>query len=289
MGIRLTIFTPAYNRAELLKRAYESLCAQSRKDFVWLIVDDGSEDGTKEEVAQWIEEGKIRIRYFWQENGGKMRAHNRGVKECETPLFVCLDSDDYFTKTAVDDILNRWESLADREHYAGIIAHKGSDEAHTLYGAMFPDHGDTTLRGLYRKGFKGETTLIIRTDLLKKHPFPEIPGEKYVPEDVVYDRIDRHHVYAVLPRILTVCEIVQSGYTDRVHQLRRENPTGWLIYYSQRARSTPMSVLKLKYASHYLRFEKLAVKTIRKEYPLPAGMRILGIPGAFLLRLKGKL
>ena len=42
----LTVFTPAYNRAHTIGRTYKSLCSQKCKDFVWLIVDDGSTDSS---------------------------------------------------------------------------------------------------------------------------------------------------------------------------------------------------------------------------------------------------
>ena len=153
---------------------------------------------------------------------------------------------------------------------------------------MFPDGEDTTLKSLYERGFEGETTLAIRTELLKKNLFPEIRGEKYVPEDYVYDKIDRGHVYSVLPHILTVCEIVESGYTDRAEVLRRENPTGWLLYYGQRALESRMSVLKIKYASHYMRFEKRADPGYRKMYVLPLYLRLLGFPGMLILLFRGR-
>ena len=50
----LTVFTPAYNRAHTIGRTYKSLCSQKCKDFVWLIVDDGSTDNTAELVKDWI-------------------------------------------------------------------------------------------------------------------------------------------------------------------------------------------------------------------------------------------
>ena len=53
---RITVFTPAYNRAHTLPRTYESLKKQSNKNFIWLIIDDGSTDNTKELVEQWIHE-----------------------------------------------------------------------------------------------------------------------------------------------------------------------------------------------------------------------------------------
>ncbi len=285
----LTVFTPTYNRRKFLKRVYKSLMMQTNRDFIWLITDDGSNDGTREEVDGFIKENLVNIKYIYQENGGKMRAHNRGVIETDTPLFVCLDSDDYFTKNAVDDILNEWNRIQNEDSYAGFIAHKGTDENHTLYGARFPDNEDTTLKGLYDRGFKGETTIVFKTELLKKNLFPEIPGEKYVPEDYIYDKIDRNHRFVILPRILTICELVSSGYTDAVEKLRRENPGGWLLYYGQRVSNTKMSVLKLKYAAHYLRFEGKAPEPVRKIQEIPFYMRILGVPGAVLLLIRGKL
>ncbi|MFQ5451045.1 MAG: glycosyltransferase family 2 protein, partial [Nitrospinaceae bacterium] len=45
-----TVFTPTYNRAYTLDRVYNSLVAQTFRDFEWLIVDDGSTDNTKELV-----------------------------------------------------------------------------------------------------------------------------------------------------------------------------------------------------------------------------------------------
>ncbi|MBR5406796.1 MAG: glycosyltransferase family 2 protein, partial [Lachnospiraceae bacterium] len=72
--MKLTVFTPTYNRAHLLKRAYESLKNQTVKDFNWLIVDDGSTDDTKAVVDGFISEGIIPVEYHYVENGGKMRA-----------------------------------------------------------------------------------------------------------------------------------------------------------------------------------------------------------------------
>lgn len=283
----LTVFTPSYNRKELLKRVYESLLRQTDRDFVWLIVDDGSADGTGREVQKWIGEKKISIRYIYQENGGKMRAHNTGVKNCSTELFVCLDSDDYFTETAVETIKNAW-TLRGGGSYAGIIAHKGESSEKVLYGQSFPMVEESTLRGLYRQGFSGETTLAFRTSVLKEFLFPEIKGEKYVPEDYIYDKIDERYTMLVVPKILTVCEIVDQGYTDQAARLRRENPAGWYLYYEQRACLEKMSLLKIKYISHFICFSRKLNKSIWSS-GLPAGLVVLGIPGALLLLAAGKM
>lgn len=305
----LTVFTPTYNRADKLKRAYESLKRQTDKDFCWLIVDDGSADDTVGAVAAMKEENKVDITLIRRENGGKMRAHNTGVTTCATELFLCLDSDDCLTDTAVEDILKTWQDIRDDSHYAGIIAYKGEKRDASgikgdfngsvyfadgqriapIYGNTFPDTEDSSFRELYQKGFRGETTLVFRTGLLKENLFPEIEGEKYVPEDVVYDRIDEGHIFRVMPEILTVCELIDEGYTDRVEELRREAPTGWFIYYYQRALSWPVSLIKYKFAAHYLRFRRLVDINYRRTYRLPLHIVLCGIPGYIALSLKNKL
>ena len=76
-----TVFTPTFNRAYTLPRVYESLKSQTFKNFEWLIVDDGSSDGTADLVKMWQNEGALTIRYFYQINRGKHIAINRGVSE----------------------------------------------------------------------------------------------------------------------------------------------------------------------------------------------------------------
>lgn len=296
----LTVFTPTYNRRELLKRAYESLKSQACSGFCWLIVDDGSTDGTGELVKEWISEGIIPIEYHYVENGGKMRAHNRGVEYCKTDWFLCLDSDDRLAEDAVTSIINciRENKLSECEKgdkTAGIIGHKGKNEKELLNGVEFPlDHlaknrNRTTLYGLYLKGFKGETTLVFRTEVLRKYPFPEIDGEKYVPEDYIYDKIDAGYEYIVMPVILTVCELVSEGYTDSVRSLKENNREAWYLYYEQRARITPMSVLKLKYLGFYRLYAKMAGHKLKEAAGIPVWQKVFGIPGEIFLRVTGKI
>ena len=99
-----TVFTPTYNRAHTLSRVYKSLADQTFKNFEWLIVDDGSTDGTKVLIEKWTEEASFPIRYFYQENQGKHIAHNLGVKKARGELFLSLDSDD----TCVPEALERF-------------------------------------------------------------------------------------------------------------------------------------------------------------------------------------
>ena len=268
---RLTVFTPTYNREHLLGRLYDSLKAQTCDDFVWLIVDDGSTDNTKAVIDGYVQENKIDIRYIYRENGGKMRAHNDGVKNTETPFFLCVDSDDYLVSDAVESLLKTVDELSNKglditdknSKIAGIITHKGRSESELLSGVNFPDKIErSTLYGLYLNGFKGETTIMFVTSVIAEYPFPEIEGEKYVPEDYIYDKIDTEYEYIVQDRIITVCEIVSEGYTDSVIKLKNNNPVAFYLYYEQRAEITPPSVLKIKYSGFYIKYAKKCGKSL---------------------------
>ena len=143
-----------------------------------------------------------------------------------------------------------------------MVAHKGRSGSEIFAGKDFPDVKFSTLFGLYLKGFTGETTLMYRTQLLKEFLFPEIEGEKYVPEDYIYDKIDRVCVLAVLPRIITVCEIVGGGYTETAKALRRNNVNAFYLYFEQRAFITPPGMLKLKYLGRYVIYAKRAGRPV---------------------------
>ena len=131
----LTVFTPSYNRANCLPRLYESIKAQSNKNFEWLIVDDCSVDETEIIVREWVNDGSIKIRYIYQENGGKARAFNNGVKNAEGELFFCVDSDDYLPNDAVELILDRWNKVDDAK-IAGIIGLKENEKGELLCDAF---------------------------------------------------------------------------------------------------------------------------------------------------------
>jgi len=256
---RITVFTPTYNRESLLNRVYESLLRQTCHDFLWLIVDDGSTDNTKGLIESFILQGKIEIEYRYFENGGKMRAHNRATENLSTELFLCLDSDDYLVDDAVEKLIKCWDANnTDNRKLAGIISHKGKSETELLSKVDFPKGVNfSTLYGLYLKGFRGETTILFKSDVIAAFPFPEFEGEKYVPEDYVYDKIESGYEYIILPEIITVCELVENGYTDSVKALKENNKTGFYMYYKQRAEITPVSILKVKYLGFFVKFAEL--------------------------------
>ena len=231
----LTVFTPSYNRAHTLPRLYESLVKQDCRDFEWLIVDDGSTDNTRELVGGWINEGKIDVRYYRQENGGKPSAHNRGAQMARGELFICVDSDDYLTDNAVETIKSAWENAP--EESVGILAYKTLSDGTSVTEIADRSVRSFTLKAGYDShGLSGDTALIFRADVLLRFEFPLFEGENFIPEGYLYDMIDMVGELFVLREEIYVCEYLDDGYTANMKRILYKNPQGYFAYIENRLR-----------------------------------------------------
>lgn len=176
----LTVFTPTYNRAHTLERLYRSLCAQTCQDFDWLVIDDGSTDGTTALVQSFIDDGLIPIRYIYKENGGLYTGYNTAYANIETELNVCIDSDDAMPENAVENILRAWKEKGN-VRFAGLIGLDCYMDSGKPIGGAFPDKlKECYLLDLYTKHIHcGDTKQVMRTDLMKRvAPMVGFPGEK---------------------------------------------------------------------------------------------------------------
>ncbi len=230
----LTIFTPTYNRSHELKRLYASLVAQTNQDFEWLVVDDGSSDDTVSVMEGFMRESKIRIRFFSQENGGKMRAHNRGVERAEGELFVCIDSDDWLEREAVSQILQD-ASFVESKDVGGIMYLCTDGQTGNVIGTNFPwDKQLCTYFDVYHKhGVTGDKTIVYKTSVMRAFPFPEIEGEKFVPEALVYNRISEQYQLLCVNVPVKRVEYLADGYSNNYFNLCRKNPRAQILYYKE--------------------------------------------------------
>jgi glycosyltransferase involved in cell wall biosynthesis len=194
---RFTVFTATFNRARTLPRVYESLKAQTFRDFEWLIVDDGSSDGTDELVKQWQAEAPFPIRYYWQENAGKQEAYNRGVKEARGELFLALDSDDACLPHALERFDTHWrdiEASPAASSFSAVTALARRSDG-TMVGTGYPrDVFDSdSVESRYRYKVTGDKWGFQKTEILREHPFPRVPDGSFVPEGVVWNSIARKY------------------------------------------------------------------------------------------------
>lgn len=227
----LTIFTPAYNRAHTLGRTYQSLCEQTCKDFVWLIVDDGSADQTGDLVKSWQEtDNGFEICYIYKENGGMHTAHNTAYANIRTELNTCIDSDDRMPLDAVEKIIEKWKAVR-ACGYAGIIALDASFDGEVI-GKGFPEgFKETTLSGYYAAGGSGDKKLIYRTDIVNQYPpYPEYAGEKYVALAYKYRLIDQDYKLAVLDHVVCEVEYQQDGHSTGMWREYLRSPKGFAFW-----------------------------------------------------------
>lgn len=229
--IQLTIFTPAYNRAHTLPRTYESLRQQNCKDFIWLIIDDGSSDNTVALVEKWQQaDNGFEICYVYKENGGMHTAHNTAYEHIDTELNTCIDSDDKLAPGAVEKILEKWEQVKN-QGYAGIIA-LDADFDGKVIGRGFPEGmTETTAIGYYAAGGSGDKKLIYRTDIINQYPpYPVFEGEKYVALSYKYRLIDQTWKLAVLDEVVCNVEYQPDGSSGTMWKQYLKNPRGFAFW-----------------------------------------------------------
>lgn len=250
---QLTIFTPTYNRAYCLDNCYQSLKRQTCKNFIWLIVDDGSTDHTKELVGNWIKENEIHITYHWQSNQGMHGAHNTAYKRIDTELNMCLDSDDYMPEGAVEKILTFWNKYGN-QHVSGLIG-LDADNDNRVIGTKLPENLErSTLFDLYYKhGVTGDKKLVYRTALTKKYPYPIFTNEKYVGLAYKYYMLDRDYHMLLMNEVLCCVEYLPDGSSRNMLQQYRKNPRGF-AFYRKALMNLPFTsqTFKFRQAVHYV-------------------------------------
>lgn len=284
---QLTIFTPTYNRAHTLPRTYDSLCNQKCKEFIWLIVDDGSTDQTAELVQKWqTENTAFEIRYIYKPNGGMHTAHNTAYENIDTELNVCIDSDDCVAEDAVSAILEKWDKVKNKG-YAGLIG-LDADFSGEVIGKGFPKGmQETTLSGYYAAGGAGDKKLVYRTDVIKKYPpYPVFPGEKYVALAYKYRLIDQDYKLAVIDQILCNVEYQADGSSGTMWKQYLKYPKGF-AFWRKICMQYPESKKRLFVDSvHYVSSSLIARdKNFIKESPRKIWTILAIIPGGILTAL----
>lgn len=229
-----TVHTPTFNRAHTLKRVYDSLKAQTFTDFEWLIVDDGSDDNSDELISSFIESGEIPIRYFPKKHEGKPAAVMTAVEKARGELFLILDSDDSCVPDALETFSFYWLQipLSEKDNFIGVTGHSQSQD-HVLVGSRFPadilDSDGVEIK--YRYKMKGEKWGFLRTEVLRKIPWPQIEHDEFVPEGVWWTQLAKHYKTRYINKILRT--YYSDSGTNRLMDQKdpRRFPVGHMIWH----------------------------------------------------------
>lgn len=251
----ITILTPTYNRAQLLERLYQSLCQQTYQDFEWIVVNDGSKDYSDEVVQSFIDEGKISINYVKQENGGKHRAVNRGVKEAKGELIFIADSDDCLLPNSIETVEEMYQDIANDHSFAGVC---GLDvyANGTVIGGGLPqeviDCNAIDIRMIHH--VRGDLKEVFKTDVLLDIPFPEIEGERFCPEVVVWNRIAKRYKLRYFNKPIYMVEYQPEGITSNITKARMKSPIASTTCYQEMMDFNIPLKEKIRSAINYWRF-----------------------------------
>ena len=103
--IKLSVIVPVYNVKQYLNDCLRSLSEQSVQNVEFIIVDDGSTDGSSEICDQWGSQDR-RFIVIHQKNQGTLLARRTGILKSKGDKIIFLDGDDMLEKEALHEIFN---------------------------------------------------------------------------------------------------------------------------------------------------------------------------------------
>lgn len=259
--MKISVLTPTFNRANLLEKLYQSLIknSKSKVEIEWLIMDDGSTDNTRNIVGGFKEENKIDIKYYYQENQGKMVAINKLVGQATGELIVDCDSDDYFTDDAFEIIKQEYEKNKEEKNIYGLCFLK-YDTAGKNIGKNFKNSKTTMFDLYFKEGEDGEKAVVFFADIRKQYGHEIEAEEKFVTEARMFHKMDEKYKMICINKPIMICEYQRDGYTKNINKQFVENPLGYYKYFEEILQKDMKGVLfkKRLYAiKHFILFSYL--------------------------------
>lgn len=281
--MKVSILTATYNRGNLLSKLYESILKNLNEDIdvEWLIMDDGSTDETKAVIETFIAQNKLIIKYFSQENQGKMQAINNLIENSNGDLIIECDSDDYFTDNAFEVIRNAFEENKDKMQNFYAIAFLKYDQTGKNMGNNFKKEKTKMFDLYFKEGEDGEKTLVFNAKIRKQYSYILEKGERFSTEARMFHKMDEKYNIICVNEPIMICEYQNEGYTKNINKQFKENPYGYFQYFKEILQKDMKGVIfkKRLYAiKHYILFATLTnQKNIVKQ--------VKGILNKFLIAL----
>lgn len=275
----ITVFTPAYNRAYILGKCYESLNRQTCKEFVWLIIDDGSTDSTKELVAGWMQKDNgYEIRYVYKENGGLHTGYNKAIELMDTELSVCIDSDDSMPEDGIERILEAWNNRQEPE-IAGLIG-LDYDESGKLIGTLLPEEDSINAATLLMNPNIGDKKYVMRNDLWRQMgPMPVFQGEKNFNPHYFVIKLSSKYRFQPVNQCFCIVDYQPNGMSANIWNQYRNSPNSFAEY-RRAILQVPGMTFAYRYrtAAHYVASSILAHNPKFIKQSPAKGLTLAAIP-----------
>lgn len=237
--MKLTIHTATYNRAYILPRAYDSLCAQTCKDFEWIITDDGSTDETCELVRSWqAQDNGFSIVYNPMPHVGLPRALNSGVEKAAGDWFMRLDSDDHLVPQTVERVLEWIAEVEDRPEFVGVGFARCQPDGRFMKDQtplIDPAIGYLDASNIERETYNLDMDMCEaeRVSLLREYPHQVWPTETFAPEQLNHNAMAlAGYKYRWRAEKLYICDYLTDGLTQNDSIVKR-NPMGYAMMHNQ--------------------------------------------------------
>ena len=259
--MKISVLTPTFNRANFLERVYKSLLKNKEyiQNIEWLIMDDGSTDNTKSVIEKLKDENEIEIKYYYQENQGKMVAINKLVGQATGDLIIDCDSDDYFTKDAFKVIKEEFEKHKEEKNIYGLCFLKYDQNGKNM-GNNFKKEKTTMFDLYFKEGETGEKAIVFYSNIRKQYKHELEKNERFVTEARMYHKIDEKYQMICVNKPIMKCEYQEKGYTKNISKQFKENPNGYYKYFQEILKKNMKGVTLKKrlYAiKHYILFSYL--------------------------------
>lgn len=295
--MRITVFTPTYNRGELLEKLFLSLEAQNCKEFEWVIVDDGSKDSTEEIVLDIKKRASFSVTYRKKENGGKHTAINVGAQMARTPWFFIVDSDDYLTPNAIKTVLLYISGVEHDETFAGVVGLRGNSRGES-WEEWYKKGKESTDRNLqqaktyidatcidyrYKYNRKGDRAEIVRTELVRKYLFPEFENERFLAETHLwYSMAKDGYIFRWFDEVIYITEYREDGLTRNISMAYKKSPKGSVYTYNLILSCQKIPIMEqVKAIYNYIVYGRLAgyemldlMSQCNKKWLLPIGITL---------------
>jgi hypothetical protein len=216
---RISVVLPVYNGEAHLEEAITSVLDQSLGDFEFIIVDDGSSDGTAS-ILERYERKDPRIRVLEQDNSGLISALNRGCRLASAKYIARMDADDVCLPQR---FARQWEYLEEHPQ-VGIV---GTWIRNIKDGAAANDwRPPTRSKVLQWTHFFGvcvsHPTVLMRRELLERLEFYR-PGAMHVEDVDLWLRASAITEFGNVPEVLLKYRALQGSVTHAHRQFAAES------------------------------------------------------------------
>ena len=236
----LSLLIPTYNRAEALRKLFESIATESlaESDLEVVVVDDGSTDETQsveEEYSRFL-----KIKYSYQQNSGRAAALQKGLAQCEGKFVMLFDSDDYFLDGGLQKIVHSLSALDVSGKVIGccfnMIQQGDIKPPESIVASQLESN---FAHVSYDLGFNKDKKEVVLTEKLQEVFPPDLRGERRLPTSYLWDCLSLDNKVIFYSDVVGVKCYSPEGMTNNIDKLRFTSPKNSFLGYRKKCEIYP--------------------------------------------------